>query len=155
MNINPLTWLVVVAPAAALGAALFIWVYQDNTATADLERDRLRLESMEFDQSFAQAWNGQKITAPSGEDMARLRERIEQKEAAAELAAAQRCAKLAAVAGRLDSQLGATGGKASPKTDPDCQGIEIEPADEPATLDLSELESKAKEIANEIKEQTP
>ena len=39
MNLNPLTWLLVLAPAAVIGALLFVWVYQSNSSTADLERD--------------------------------------------------------------------------------------------------------------------
>ena len=57
MNLNPLTWLLVLAPAAVIGALLFVWVYQSNSSTADLERDRMRLESMEFDRDAAAAWN--------------------------------------------------------------------------------------------------
>jgi len=119
-NVNPLMWLFVLAPAAVIGALLFIWVYESNTATADLERDRMRLESMEFDRDAAAAWNGEKIEAPSADSIEALRARIEAKEAAADAANAARCQKMDELAQRLNETLQEQGGSAARTTDPAC-----------------------------------
>ena len=111
MNLNPLTWLLVLAPAAVIGALLFVWVYQSNSSTADLERDRMRLESMEFDRDAAAAWNGQPLQGPNTEDMAQLR---------------SRCQRMADLAARLDTTLQEQGGSAAKATtDPTCKALEV------------------------------
>ncbi|EKO2815814.1 hypothetical protein ACN3YC_004500 [Salmonella enterica subsp. enterica serovar Cerro] len=125
MNMNPLTWLLVLAPAAVIGALLFVWVYQSNSSTAELERERMRLESMEFDRDAAAAWNGQPLQGPSEEDMAQLRSRINAKQNAADAAAAERCKRMAELAARLDASLQEQGGSAAQATvDPTCKALE-------------------------------
>ncbi|EDQ9622632.1 hypothetical protein ACRTJ0_004596 [Salmonella enterica subsp. enterica serovar Cerro] len=126
MNLNPLTWLLVLAPAAVIGALLFVWVYQSNSSTADLERDRMRLESMEFDRDAAAAWNGQPLQGPNTEEMDQLRSRINAKESAADAAAAERCQRMADLAARLDTTLQEQGGSAAKATtDPTCKALEV------------------------------
>lgn len=105
MNLNPLTFLLVLAPAAVIGALLFIFVYDGATTTADLERDRMRLESLEFQRDAAAAWNGGRLEAPDADEIARLRERIAGREAAADAAAAERCARMAELADNLSDTL--------------------------------------------------
>lgn len=106
MNLNPLTFLLIMAPAAVIGAVLFIYVYQSSTATADLERDRIRLESLEFRQEAAAVWNGEKVPGIDPEELAQLRQRIASKEQAAENAAQERCERLAAFGEQLTGSLG-------------------------------------------------
>ena len=58
---NPLNWLLIVAPAAVLAALLFVLIYQQTESTAQIERQRIHLESLRFDRDFAKAWNGEDL----------------------------------------------------------------------------------------------
>ena len=115
MNTGPLAWLFVLAPATVLGALLFVWVYQSNSSTADLERERMRLESQEFDRTATAAWNGQPLQEPSMEDIEKLRSRINAKQKAIDADAAERCRTMERIAAGLDATLQGHGGSAEPK----------------------------------------
>ena len=78
---NPISWLLIVAPVAVLGALLFVLIYQHTDATAHIERQRIYLESLRFERDFAKAWNGEDL------DTKGLDAQIEATEA--ELAAAE------------------------------------------------------------------
>ena len=110
---NPLLWLMIIAPSTVLGAILFLWVYQNNADTASLERDRMRLEQMKFDRDFAAAWNGKTILEPEADEIAALQARIKQRERVAEAAALERCQKLERMSAQLNRSLMESGGSAS------------------------------------------
>lgn len=128
MNLNPIAWLFVLAPAAVIGALLFVWVYQSNSDDADLERERMRLDAMEFDRDAAAAWNGQQIQGPNDDEIAELRARIKAKQQAADAAASERCRKMADLAAQLDETLKKQGGsaKTTRPLDPTCNPLETE-----------------------------
>lgn len=104
MGINPLSVAVFVAPAAVIGALVFVWIYQDQTETTGLERDRMRLESAEFDRDFSRAWNGEALEAPADADLVALRAQVDQREQSAANAAQERCQRLAELADTLTGE---------------------------------------------------
>lgn len=105
MNFGPLTWLLIVAPTAVLAALIFVWLYQDNRAVVDLERDRHRVQQMEFDQDFAKVWNGGKIEAPAQADIDALKGQLAKKEAAQAENERLNCERMNQLAGELGGQL--------------------------------------------------
>lgn len=105
MNLNPLTWLLIVAPTAVLAAVIFIWLYQDNRAVVDIERDRHRVEQMEFNRDFAQAWNGKPIEGPAQAEIDALKGKVAAKEAAQAENEKLNCERMNRLAGELGSQL--------------------------------------------------
>lgn len=102
---NPIVWLFIVAPAAALAALLFVWVYQDNTERADLERERSRVERQQFDQDFANAWNGERIEAPAAEDLQKGRDRVAVLEARKEAREQESGERMQALAKELETTI--------------------------------------------------
>lgn len=99
---NPLVWLVVVAPAAALAGLLFVWVYQDQTDRAELQREQSRVERQEFDRDFAAAWNGGALKEPETSELEKSRARVAALEARREAAELDRCKRLASLANELE-----------------------------------------------------
>lgn len=99
---NPLMWLFVVAPAAALAALLFVWVYQEQTERGEIQREQHRTERLEFDRDFAAAWNGGRVETPDGSELDKSRARLAELEAARDAGEADRCERLAALAGQLE-----------------------------------------------------
>lgn len=99
---NPLVWLFVVAPAAAVAALLFVWVYQDQTDRGELQREQSRIERQEFDRDFAAAWNGEKIEAPQASDLEKTRARVASLEARRDAKDQEQCKRLAALASELE-----------------------------------------------------
>lgn len=105
MNFGPLTWLLIVAPTAVLGAVIFVWLYQDNRAVVDLERDRHRVQQMEFDRDFAQAWSGKQIDGPAQADIDALKGSLAAKEAAQAENEKRNCERMNRLASELGGQL--------------------------------------------------
>lgn len=99
---NPLVWLFVVAPAAAVAAMLFVWVYQEQTERSEIQREQHRIERLEFDRDFADAWNGGQLSIPDGSELDRSRARLEALEAARDAGEADKCEKMAALAKQLE-----------------------------------------------------
>ncbi|MNQ66777.1 hypothetical protein D3C85_812770 [compost metagenome] len=99
---NPLVWLFVVAPAAAVAALLFVWVYQEQTDRGELQREQSRLERQEFDRDFAAAWNGDELKGPEGSDLEKTRARVASLEARRDAKEQEQCKRLAALAGELE-----------------------------------------------------
>lgn len=98
---NPLVWLFVVAPAAAVAALLFVWVYQEQTDRGELQREQVRLERQEFDKDFAAAWNGGPLESPRAEDIEKTRARVASLEAKQAAKEQGRCERLASLATEL------------------------------------------------------
>lgn len=99
---NPLVWLFVVAPAAAVAALLFVWVYQDQTDRGELQREQSRIERQEFDRDFAAAWNGNSIEAPPASELEKTRARVASLEARRDAKEQEQCERLAALASELE-----------------------------------------------------
>jgi len=99
---NPLVWLFVVAPAAAVAALLFIWVYQEQTDRGELQREQSRLERQEFDRDFAAAWNGEALQSPEAAELEKTRARLAALEARRDAKEQEQCQRLAALAGELE-----------------------------------------------------
>lgn len=102
---NPLTWLFIAAPTAVIAALIFLWLYQDNRAVVDLERDRHRVEQMEFNRDFSRAWNGQPIEGPAQEEIDALKGQIAAKEAVNKENERLNCERMNRLAGELGDQL--------------------------------------------------
>lgn len=107
MNFGPLTWLLIVAPTAVLAALIFIWLYQDNRAVVDLERDRHRVQQMEFDRDFSQAWNGGTLQAQPQAEIDALKAQVQAKEAVQKEAERVNCERVNQLAKELGGQLAA------------------------------------------------
>lgn len=99
---NPLVWLFVVAPAAAVAALLFVWVYQEQTDRGELQREQSRIERQEFDRDFAAAWNGDELKGPEVSDIEKTRARVASLEARRDTKRQEQCKRLAALAGELE-----------------------------------------------------
>lgn len=108
---NPLLWLFVVAPAAAVAALLFIWVYTDQTDRGELQREQHRVEREEFDRDFAAAWNGNPIEAPVPTDLEKSRARVAALEARRDAKEETSCKRLASLAGQLEGVVAADSGQ--------------------------------------------
>lgn len=102
---NPITWLFIVAPAAVLAAVLFVWVYQDTTDRGEEMRQQQKLERMEFDRNFANAWNGERIEAPGDDEIEAQRQKLAAIEKAKQARDLERCRKLAELAGQLETTI--------------------------------------------------
>jgi len=100
--VNPIVWLFVVAPAAAVAALLFVWVYQEQTERGELQREQIRIERQEFDRDFAAAWNGGKVEAPQASDLEKTRARVAALEARRDAKEQEQCQRLAELAGELE-----------------------------------------------------
>ena len=113
---NPLVWLFVVAPAAAVAALLFVWVYQEQTDRGELQREQSRLERQQFDQDFSAAWNGEALEAPKTEDVEKTRARIATRQPPKQAKEQERSARLASREAELEGVVKA--GEATPE---DCK----------------------------------
>lgn len=102
---NPITWLFIIAPTAVLGALLFVWVYQDNTERGEVMREQQKIERLEFDRDFANAWNGEQIEAPEQGEIDAAKAKLAAIEQAKAVRQQQRCEKLAELAGDLESTI--------------------------------------------------
>lgn len=104
---NSSTAIIAGVPALIIGTLFFVWVYQDNKETADLERDRIRLESMKFDSDFKKAWDGEAIGSGDLEiEIAKLKAELQEKELAIKDAQNERCERLNQVSDELAKDLG-------------------------------------------------
>lgn len=110
---NPLVWLFVVAPAAALAALIFLWVYKDQSNTAELQREQHRASQLEFNRDFAAAWNGERIETPNPSELERSRARVAALEERRDAESEETCKRLAQLAEGLEGVVLAESGQPS------------------------------------------
>jgi len=103
--VNPITWLFIIAPTAVLGAVLFIWVYQDTTERGEEMRQQQKLDHLEFDRNFANAWNGERIEAPGNGEIEAQRQKLAAMEQVKQARDLERCRKLAELSGQLETTI--------------------------------------------------
>lgn len=103
MQLNPFLWLLIVAPAAVLGVLVFLFVYGDQKATLEVQREQHQIEALEFDRDFSKAWNGESITGPAQAEIDQAKAHLVERKRLAEEERRQNCERLASLASDLQS----------------------------------------------------
>lgn len=104
MQAGPL-WLLIVAPAAAVGAYLFVSTHSENVAHQRAVETRIERDKAEFDRDFAKTWNKEAVPelekrAAAANQAVEKREKIDEQQEAKAREQAQ------ALAGQLGEALG-------------------------------------------------
>lgn len=102
---NPMHLLLFIAPATVIGAILFVGVFDQLDDTAEIERETIHIEKMEFDQDFASAWNGGNISAVDQQEITQKKVQLQELKDLASKAKAQKKEQLARFAEELQGSL--------------------------------------------------
>ncbi|MDF4311326.1 hypothetical protein CKA27_25815 [Vibrio coralliilyticus] len=102
---TPIHWLLIVCPAAVLGAVLFIGVFERVDNTAEEQRATVQLKQMEFDKQFADAWNEGVIKGPSDAELEEQRALVKELKDLARKARESQRQDLERLAQQLQGQL--------------------------------------------------
>jgi hypothetical protein len=95
-------WLI--APAAAIGALLFLALVGEQRENRELEKKQFELSQLEHRQNFSSVWNGEKISAgPSAAEIENTKKEVEVLKEKAALARAKTDAELNKIRNDLEN----------------------------------------------------